>query len=328
METGVSSRAMSPRLAPCVLLACVACASTRGTTTARPRRTRFVLVERAGVLRTRPSPDAPALSVTHDAALAFRRVGVRGDWVELETVTAPERHCAESLVAPAGVRLRLFAPTFALVPVVSHAARVSGPEGTYTLGVGLPVRESDDRSSVEIAHAGLRVNVTALPETARVYGPAFAEPPRERAERLRPGTRATLPNGAFIEVERDPPVYVLVRNPSAQGARVVVSTPCVWFDANVPSESVLPTMEVEVPERASVRLPRWVVRAGARLSWPDGSPAGRTTAAVTVTDEGRTDGARRCVHVPLRLSRSVGERASSDVEVCASADDVQVAGGV
>ena len=137
----------------------------------------------------------------------------------------------------------------------------------------------------------------------------------------------TVPRGersvALTLIVTAPPVLVFLRSPTANGSRVVVATPCVRFEAVVPSSAVLPVLDMELPDHATARLPRRIVRAGVALRWPDGAPAGRTTAAVPLSDDGRLVGAMRCVHIPLRVSDAPEE--PIETEVCADAQDVSEA---
>jgi hypothetical protein len=301
-----------------------ACAASQRPNAARPPR-RFVLVTDAAALRTAPDGSGAAVTLNHPGPFAFRRVRARGEVVELETVAAPERQCAAAIVPPAGMRLRFFTTTRALGLAVARPLHLSGPEGSLTVAVGAPVREGSD-GSLEVAHAGLRVALREVPRVARTFEEPHAERPVARAERLGPGTRSLLPEGASVTVGDDAPVLVFLRSPMLEGSRVVVAAPCVRFEGTVPPRAVLPVLEMELGDASRARLPRRVIRSGARLQWPGGAPAGRTVAAVTLTDEGRAEGGRRCFHVPLRVHGATVEP-PPEVEVCAAEADVQEAGG-
>jgi hypothetical protein len=315
---------MTPRRLLLALLL-PACAASQRPSSARPPR-RFVLVTEAAALRTAPDASGAALALTHPGPFAFRRVRTRGDVVELETVAAPERQCAAAIVPPAGMRLRFYTTTRALGQAVARPLHLSGPEGSLTVAVGAPVREAADGVSLEVAHAGLRVSLREAPAVARSFAEPHAETPVERAERLGPGTRALLPEGAAVTVGDDAPVLVFLRSPMLQGSRVVVATPCVRFEGTVPSSAVLPVLDMELGDASRARLPRRVIRAGARLQWPGAGPAGRTVAAVAMADEGTAEGALRCFRVPLRVHGATVEP-PPEVTVCAAAADVQDAGG-
>lgn len=313
---------MTPRLA-LAALALAACASPQRTAARAPRR--FALVQGAAALRASASADAPALALAYTGPLAFRRVRLRGDLVELETVDAPERQCAPALAPPAGMRLRFFAPRSALGQAVARPLHVTGPEGSLTVAVGAPVREAPDGAGLEVAHAGLRVALRDVPPVARFFAEPHAERPAERAERLAPGTRSLLPEGAVVTVGDDAQVLVFLRSPMMQGSRVVVAAPCVRFEGTVPSGAVLPVLEMELGDASRPRLPRRAIRAGARLRWPNRGPAGRAVSQVTLTDDGRVEGDARCFRVPLRVHGAVVEP-PPEVEVCAAHADVTEAG--
>lgn len=314
---------MSPR--PLLAaLALAACASTQRPAASRTPR-RFALVDGAASLRATPTSPGPALTLAYAGPLAFRRVRVRGDVVELETVDAPERQCAPALVPPAGMRLRFHVPVSAIGLAVARPLHLTGSEGSLTVAVGAPVREAAGTGGLEVAHAGLRVSLRDAPAVARYFAEPHAEPAAPRAERLAPGTRALLPGGAAVAVGDDAPVPVFLRSPMIEGSRVVVAAPCVRFESTVPNRAVLPVLEMELGDASRARLPRWVIRPGARLRWPDRGPAGRTVSTVVITDAGRADGDGRCFRVPLRLHGAVAEPAP-EVEVCAASADVREAG--
>jgi hypothetical protein len=250
----------------------LACASAqRPAPAARPAH-RFVRVHEGTTLRTRPDDQAPGVTVAVGATL--RRVRARGEWVELETMPTSARQCAPSLAPPGGMRLRFFARSSSIAPVLAAPISLSGPQGSLSVQPGVALRGASG-----LDHAGLRLTLSAAPTTALEHPAPQPDRPVARAERLAPGTRVTLPEGATAEVTRDPPVYVLSRRATGEGARVVVATPCVRFEAVVADGAVLPALELDVDDRGDDPPgARWAVRRGARLRWADGSPAGRTGA--------------------------------------------------
>ena len=178
---------------------------------------------------------------------------------------------------------------------------------------------------LEVNHAGLRVALRVAPAAARFFAEPSAERTVARAERLAPGTRAALPEGATATVTDEAPVLVLLRSPSVQGARVGIATPCVRFEGSVESRAVLPVLEMEFGDPSPAQPPRWIIRAGARLHWPNRGPAGSTVSTVVLASEGRADGDARCFQVPLRVQgATVGTLPT--VEVCAAAADLRGAG--
>jgi len=294
----------------------LACASAgRPPPAARPAH-RFVRIHEGTTLRTLPDDQAPGVTVVTGATL--RRVRSRGDWVELETMPASERQCAPTLAPPGGMRLRFFARSSSIAPVLAAPISLSGLQGSLSVQPGVALR-----GEAGLDHAGLRLTLAAAPSTALEHLASHPDRPAARAERLAPGTRITLPEGATAEVTRDPPVYVLSRRATGDGARVVVATPCVRFEAVVADGAVLPALELDVDDRGDDPPgARWAVRRGARLRWTDGSPAGRAAARARLTDRGRAVDGVRCFRVPLRvLGGSTGAEAL-EVEVCADEADV------
>ena len=294
----------------------LACASAQRPAPAVRPAHRFVRVHEGTTLRTRPDDQAPGVTVAAGATL--RRVRARGDWVELETMPTSARQCAPSLAPPGGMRLRFFARSSSIAPVLAAPISLSGPQGSLSVQPGVALRGASG-----LDHAGLRLTLSAAPTTALEHPAPQPDRPVARAERLAPGTRVTLPEGATAEVTRDPPVYVLSRRATGEGARVVVATPCVRFEAVVADGAVLPALELEVDDRGDDPPgARWAVRRGARLRWADGSPAGRTGARARLTDEGRVVDGARCFRVPLRVLGGPSGAEPLEAEVCADEGDV------
>lgn len=314
---------MSPLRRTLLALALPACATAAQPTTGRPPP-RFVLVADVAALRTSPGASGPALASELPGPLAFRRVRARGGVVALETVASPERQCAATLVPPTGMRLRFVASAAALGQGLAAPLHRTGPEGTLSAAAGTPVQAGRAGEGTVVVQGGLRVALGAPVAVARSFGPPEAEAPTARAERLRAGTRAALPEGAAVTVTDDAPVLVLRRSQTGAGERVAVATPCVTWEAVVPADAVLPVLDMELGDASRPAPPRWVIRSGARLRWPDGAPAGRTVRPVALSDEGRTEGDGRCFRVPLRVQGATPERVV-EVVVCAAATDVRAA---
>lgn len=298
-------------LAPTLVLAC---ASAQRPAPSQPAP-RFLRVAEGTTLRTRADDSAPGVTVAGGST--FRRVRARGEWVEVETL-AGSRQCVPVLRTPRGMRLRFFVRASSVGPVLASSMSASGPQGSLAIEPGVAVREG-----AELVHAGLRLTLASAPTTAMDHpAPQTLRVPPS-AERLAPGTRAVLPEGASVEVGRDVPVYVRSRRATGDGARVTVATPCVRFEAVVPEGAVLPALELDMEDRGDEPAgARWVVSAGARLRWADGSPAGRAATATRLTDEGRVSEGARCFRVPLRTVGGAPGVAPVETEVCAAETDV------
>lgn len=309
--------------APAALAACALAASLAACASAqRPpaaRAPRYVLLEPGVALEAGATP----VSLRADGPVVARRVRQRGDRLVVETV-GPDRQCAPALAAPAGMRLRLTVPASAVAVAVTRALHVSGPEGSLSVAAGVAARPNA-LGGADLALQGLRVTLADAPETGRSFEAPRPEAVPARAERLAPGTRAALPRGASVEVGADAPVQVLLRSPALQGTRVVAATPCARFEAVVPTSALLPTLEMDFEGDADVPSPRAALRQGARLSYPDGSDAGRTTRRVLLAEAGRAAGATRCFPVTITLRGVPGEAPRARVEVCAAEADVEAA---
>lgn len=305
-------------------LCVTACASSQRPRGARPPQ-RFTLVSARSLRATPDGAEAP-FALAYSGPLAFRRVRARGEVIELETVSDPERQCAATLVPPSGMRLRFFAASQSIGRALVESLHLTGPEGSLTVAAGAPLRDGAGGNGTEVAHAGLRVALRDAPAAARFFAEPQTERAVARAERLAPGTQSTLPAGATVTVTDEALVPVLLRRPSAQGARVVVATPCVRLEGTVEPRAVLPVLEMELGDAAPAQPPRWVIRAGARLHWPNRGPAGHTVSTVALATEGREDGDARCFRVPLHVQGATVE-APPTVEVCAATADVRATGG-
>ncbi len=299
----------------------LACASQQTSPTrARPSQ-RFVVVSSGATLHARPDDASP--SVTVPTSATFRRVRARGDWVEVETVADPSRQCAAALSPPAGMRVRLYVRASSLAQVLARPLRLSGPEGSLVVQPGVEAREGSRRTApVELVHAGIHLTLVLVPAIGRDHPAPAAERSITRAERLAPGTRATLPDGVALEVLRDTNVYVRARRSTVEGTRVTLATPCIAAEAEVPERAVLPVMELDVDEAEAPSSTRWTLRRGARLRWADGSPAGHAAGLVRIADEGRESSGSRCFHVPMRVVGAAATAVVPDVELCADAVDV------
>lgn len=298
----------------------LACASAqRPGPDARPAA-RLVRLTGGTTLRTRADDASPGVTVAAGATL--RRVRSRGDWLELETMPGSSRQCAPVIAPPRGMRLRFFARASSIGPVLGAPLSLAGPQGALAVQPGVALHDG-----ASLVHAGLRITLPTAPAPSMEHLPPQVARPAPRAERLRPGARASLPDGVTVEVTRDRPVYVLSRRTTGDGARVVVETPCVRFEAVVAEGAVLPVLDLEVEDRGEEPAgARWMVRADARLRWADGSPAGRTAAEVRLADEGRSVDGQRCFRVPLRVVGGPIGASPLEAEVCADAGDVTEAG--
>ncbi|MEZ4406849.1 MAG: hypothetical protein R3A52_10275 [Polyangiales bacterium] len=290
-----------------------ACAATQRPSDARPAR-RYLRVAEGAVLHTRADDAAPSVTVAGGAT--FRRVRARGEWIEVETL-ASARQCAPVLRAPRGIRLRFFVRATSVAPVLAADVTTSGPQGSLSVAPGVALQGR------ELSHAGLRLTLASAPTSAMEHPAPRPQRARPSGERLAPGTRLALPEGASAEVGRDVPVYVRSRRATGEGARVTVATPCVRFEAVVPDAAVLPAVELDVDARGERAAgARWALRRGARLRWTDGSAAGRVTRGAWLTDEGRVSEGRRCFRVELRVSGGAPGAEPIATEVCADAADL------
>lgn len=213
----------------------------------------------------------------------------------------PSRQCAAALAPPDGLRVRFFVRASSLAQVLARPLRLNGPRGRSWCNRASRCAQGFSRRTApaELVHAGIHLTLVLVPAIGLDHPAPAAERSITRAERLAPGTRATLPDGVVLDVSRDTNVYVRSRRSTIEGTRVTLATPCIAAEAEVPERAVLPVMELDIDEAETPSAARWVLRRDARLRWPDGSPAGRAASRVRITDAGtgETSGTRR-FHVP------------------------------
>lgn len=301
-----------------------ACASTP-TAPPPPRGSRFVLVPLSVTLRQRPHDDAPGVQFrpggTSLEVAAFRRVRARGEWVQVEPPTRPERQCHPTMELPPGMQLRFWVRASELAPALVRTVSRRGADGSELRArPGLRVVRDGDLSRIALA-PGTQVALALDPSEV---GDAFAEPrptaPGEPGERLTGDLNTPfLEGGQFMTTRGSTPVYVSERRAVQGGHLAQVQTPCADLTVRVQPQHVVPVVSVEMderPERPRADVETATIPAGARLRWSDGALAGVALADIEVSPEVRRIAERPCHSVPLSVRGVEGLRPVR-VEVCA-----------
>lgn len=308
-----------------LVLALAGCASTQEPPRP-PRASRYVLVPLSATLRQRPADDAPGVTLRPGGSplevMAFRRVRRRGGWVNVETLTRPERQCHPALAVPAGMRLRFWVREGDLAPALVRAVERRGDDGS-SLRAQPGLRVVREGATTRIALSpGTQLEVPLDPAEV---GDEFREPRPARAEE--PGERLTsdvntaiLGNGTLMTSRGAAALYVTRRRAVGGGHLARVQVACAELEVVVPPRQVVPVMTIEMQDRGDAPRAEGdegvVIPAGARLRYADGALAGAAWSDVRVAAEARRIGAMPCYAVPLTVEGVDGLRPAR-VEVCA-----------
>ena len=306
-----------------------------GSAPAEPER--FVLVRAGAMLHTALPPagqsarlpvPTTALVDAPRASARFRLVRTAGPWVEIETVTDPERgapHCHAPPSAFVGMALRLFVAADDLQPVTVRRVPVAQSGGTLELEPGVPVTRSGERWRAFPDTNRVPVDLRA-DDVGTTYLPALAHAIAAGARVLQPPSKITIgPLKLTPDAERGAvscdwsagrdaggKAYVQKVTPGRdRRATVEVQTACALYVGTV-EESTLAdhttgqtTASIDSPLRDPGPRNRFSARAGAVVTWPDGAVAGRTASEVLIPpndshhdSDSAVDRARPCFDWP------------------------------
>ena len=240
--------------------------------------------------------------------------GRRGQWLAVSPANDQHEHCAQRHDGLRGLDLQLWIAAAAALPVLSKPKHMVYPDGTgWQLRAGVPL---GPRVAIGPAGGELRAvqtddYLTAIEaqadDVAQTYPlshlPAAPEQPDAASYCLAPGTRLKLGDGELLRKQAATAPWVVVvagAPPAATGVLVELRERCGSFRVRVP-EAALQTggggllgMLAGSPARG------FVVAANTPLWWPDGRPAGVTTAALSLTREIGPSAGRRCFAWSLR----------------------------
>lgn len=293
-----------------------------------------VLVPDGATLYLGPQPGAATVTLrlppaagerAPTPAQTMRVVGHEGGRLKLQTA-APELGCTPPPSGLTGLEVAVWVEPAALARVVGRELEATFEDGTSVkLRPGVVVGPPAAR--VEVSADGLRLAVPIDEgdiSTRFVAEPMLGVPTGLSA--LEPGAplayaggdpvlpESSLVGGGLIFARRtqDDRTFVRVASRCAEveavvdSARLVKPEPTAAPDAAAPDPIERPAGRYAIrgpsgDPMLAARLapgPTWTVDAGKAITWPDGTPAGTTTAAHEFTVEPTTRGDRACFAVP------------------------------
>jgi hypothetical protein len=241
------------------------------------------------------APNARAALVA--PSLTTLRVIARADgWVELETTAAPT--CTPAVLPE--LRLRVFALERALLSVTQREVVQSFPDGTRVeLARGLPL-ERVDRGSLYRVFAGDLSTIVqlGLGDVGTSFQPSAPFPAARSGRAL---SRAALAAGVPVvgqtgRVEGTRAVELAGVELRGSEALADVRVACARVIVRVPAHAIEPAVAMQAPPVVSGPH---TIRAGTRLFWREGAPAGSVASDVTFARETDPSGARRCFAADL-----------------------------
>lgn len=300
----------------------------------------YAVVQPQTAWATAPLPDAPSVRPEPGQTTRHfgRLLGYRGPMAALEVGEPAGLHCAEPLPNLSGMRLVLWVPRERLAPVLLRPQRLRHPDGSgYDLAPGLPVGPA----VADAPQPGQRYRplsterfVTAAAVANRDVGVAYQPAPLPKAETSsqeqwidqptlplgdgqllrQPGDKDELWSGQVRPDPQDPSMVL-----------VGLEDRCARFTVRVPASGMGHALGGLL--LGSLGAGRAQVRAGARLFWPDGSPAGHTVSDSQVGRPVTDRLGMKCFAVGLFGSHLRGTRpppglASWELAVCAGVGDV------
>lgn len=303
----------------------------------------FVVLPYTTPLHTAPSERAPTVRlVANGRATPFlgRRLAVlrilreRGGWAELETPgPLDDGHCAGELGPLRALRLRVFAPASALVPVTTRAVSQTFADDTaITLERGVPVEPLPGTSLY-------RARLGALDAVVRLgvadSGTRYLTPPRHGPDGRPPpvghlSPRAFAVGGPILgqtgrvsmeDAQIAVPYYV-ARDRGPTESLVELRPRCAVLTVRVAREhleggALADLIGMSLPD--SIAL----VGPGETVYWSDGREAGVTALELPLTDERAERDGHRCFAHRLRAD----DADDAAVELCFDASAVRAAGG-
>ena len=256
-------------------------------------------------------------SLASERLIAVRVVGEQGDFVEVENLAAGEdsRDCSPSLAPIATLRLHLWVRRDDLVPALTRELGVTFRDGTgVRLAPGVAASPTARAGRFAFAPDGQPIEIAAPAAAVGLTYPAGRFVSVARADSLCEPIPAWIGGASFLL----PAGPVLVENGTDGAARVTLQTACAIYRARVASPPA-PCADgsIGLGSLTGAVVP---VRAGARITWPDGRPAGVAVAETLLVEEPRLAGDRMCTDLVL------GDPASS-LTVCFAVKDVTVETG-
>lgn len=240
------------------------------------------------------------------------------DWVELETgFDAP---CADALLP--GLAIRLHASASGFSGVVRRPIDIEHGDGTAVhLDPGMmaiaPSSGSSGFTYVGDAYGGWLLNLV-LPSDhiGATNDPSPAPEPRPDGDwQVAEGALLSV-TGALVTRKWQGTQQVTPVETRGDSTLVEIGGRCGWFRALVPTDQLRQTVPGGI--QGGVVVPGPHLRAGAALSWPDGTPAGKTLRTYHPASLEGT-GERRCMTESIATG---AETAEGRVTLCFAATDL------
>lgn len=315
-----------------VAVGCKSKAKSKSSPSLKPGPDTYVYVSNRAALYTRPEASAPKFRIqglsSPWSAAVFRLAGKTGDWLKLETVASddggdtpmlakkgtpgepePPQFCVAPLVGFGALRLHVFVRARDLADVVTRSFTKHFDDGTaFTLAVGTPVgpsiRAKGDSALRKIggpfrlsqyvpndalgkAFAGAKSGDMKPDDTPFAGGPGY----------LNPGTAVRVGGISFELRSRFPEQNVSAPTVAVHGAKalVAVSSKCmhVVAAANAAARKKDRTRGRLEPRHTDA-MDGASVNAGARVYWPDGTPAGIVRSWTPVGTKVKSVGNKDC----------------------------------
>lgn len=320
------------QLALVVLAAChagKAGSSTIENAPTAPALAGYALVTQGAWLRSAPDDAAVGARgevLEGDANLehvwVVRVIEEAGGWVQVENLPGEDAgpHCYDTMPGLRAVRLRMYARVADLVPTTTRALAMTYADGSsveLSAGVAVAPIGAKFRIGVDDTYPVLTLDPAAI---ARSY-PA----PSARLDADVDDAQLTaMPLGPFLvdgtEVTVPEWVSALVQDTGTGQPYVTVRMACSAYAGFVePSgEDLVGGFGYGMSKTTPSKLP--AIREGAKLTWPDGTPAGATTQQLQVDWPSARAG---CFRLPLRNDDDGGWTGDEAwfLELCAAEGD-------
>lgn len=307
-----------------------------------PQAVSYAVIWQGAPLHVAPSPSAPAVRLMSDRASQqpwgrtalspFRVLWERDGWIALETLGEPDAsHCAPAPPALRPMRLKLFVPTAALVPVTTREIHQEFPDGTELhLARGVPLEPLGSRDLYRARMGELTTVVRLSPgEVGTRYQPSepLAPLPIELmlgGDALAAGVPTLAGSG---RVHADHAVALPAAMVDMQGgseSRVEIRPRCGRLVVRVPFQAVGPPSGLVLGSfRGGASGDTWI-EAGAPITWGSGDEAGVASERVFVTREVEGGAGTRCFAHALRYvpENEAAPDPSAFITVCARERDV------
>jgi hypothetical protein len=237
----------------------------------------FVVIRSDAPLYQQPAADGAKASLDPPgtrglAHVVFHVLGVRPDFVEVESNADDKAHCYQTSAALSAVALHAFVRRSDLAPVITRATTIPLADGTSaTLGSGLaatPAAKEMRRVSGEDWSLVLAVPPAAV---GVVYEPHVLPNPPATKEVTTPG-RFRIAGQPLFELGYPLPAYDVARRASDVLATIVVG--CAQFRLALARDRVRAPDDSVLGGLVPPAQPGLTVRAGAPVYWPDGVRAG------------------------------------------------------